>query len=167
MRGWTARRGLRLLGELLLVAAIVLGMERFMTRDAVRGALPPVAVTVIDGERLDLAERARRPALIYFWATWCPVCSAQRGAISDLVGDVPVLTVAMQSGSAREVAAYLAAEGLDWPTVADTDGSLSRRFGVVGVPAVFIIDGDGAIRFVTRGYTTGPGLRLRLWLAGR
>jgi len=33
------------------------------------------------------------------------------------------------------------------------------------VPASFIVDTDGKIRYVEIGYTTGIGLRLRLWLA--
>jgi hypothetical protein len=37
---------------------------------------------------------------------------------------------------------------------------------VHAVPASFIIAADGQIRFVEVGYTTGMGLRLRLWLAG-
>ncbi len=36
-----------------------------------------------------------------------------------------------------------------------------------GVPAFFVIDGAGMIRSAAVGYTTGPGLRLRLWWAGR
>jgi alkyl hydroperoxide reductase subunit AhpC len=33
------------------------------------------------------------------------------------------------------------------------------------VPASFIVDTDGKIRHVEIGYTTGAGLRFRLWLA--
>ncbi|MGE0082668.1 MAG: protein disulfide oxidoreductase, partial [Thiohalomonadaceae bacterium] len=43
--------------------------------------------------------------------------------------------------------------------------ALAARYGVRAVPTTFIIDGAGRIRFREVGYTTGPGLRLRLWLA--
>jgi thiol-disulfide isomerase/thioredoxin len=128
--------------------------------------LPPIAETLTDGSAFDSRQLAGRPSLVYFWATWCPVCAAEQGTISGLVEDHPVLTVAMQSGEAAEVAKHLAAEGLEWRTIADADGRLARRFGVAGVPAVFVLDGSGRIRFVARGYTTGLGLRARLWLAG-
>jgi hypothetical protein len=36
---------------------------------------------------------------------------------------------------------------------------------VHAVPASFIIDAEGNIRFVEIGFTTEMGLRLRLWLA--
>jgi alkyl hydroperoxide reductase subunit AhpC len=47
----------------------------------------------------------------------------------------------------------------------DTDGSVSRAWGVQAVPASFIIDTDGQIHFIEVGYTTELGIRMRLWLA--
>jgi thiol-disulfide isomerase/thioredoxin len=160
------RAVLRLAVEFVVVLALVLAVERFLTRDAVRGLAPPIAATLTDGSAFQSRQLAGRPSLIYFWASWCPVCTASQGTISAVAADHAVLTVAMQSGAAAEVAQYMAAEGLSWPTVADADGRLARRFGVAGVPAAFILDGDGRVRFVARGYTTGLGLRARLWLAG-
>lgn len=55
---------------------------------------------------------------------------------------------------------------LDFPVVNDPDGSIARAWGVHAVPASFILSPDGQIRFVEVGYTTGIGIRLRLWLAG-
>ena len=49
--------------------------------------------------------------------------------------------------------------------VNDPDGRLAGAWGVHAVPATFIVDTNGEIRFVEVGYTTGLGLRLRLWLA--
>jgi alkyl hydroperoxide reductase subunit AhpC len=48
----------------------------------------------------------------------------------------------------------------------DEDGWISEKWGVHAVPASFIIDRTGRIRFVEVGYTTEIGLRLRLWWAG-
>jgi hypothetical protein len=36
---------------------------------------------------------------------------------------------------------------------------------VRGVPASFVLDGDGRIRFAGVGYSTGIGLRGKLWAA--
>jgi len=41
-----------------------------------------------------------------------------------------------------------------------------RERGVIA-PAELVVDGAGEIRSVAVGYTTGLGLRIRLWLAGR
>jgi len=73
--------------------------------------------------------------------------------------------VAMQSGSDDEVAQYMQKEALSFPVLNDPEGVLAAQWGVRGVPASFIVDTAGRIRFVEVGYTTGIGLRLRLWLA--
>ena len=167
LRAWLApRRLLRLGGELVLLLALLLAVEAFLTRDAARGLAPPLTATLSDGRSFTLHQFHGAPALVYFWGSWCPVCRAQQGTIDHLAQDVPLLTVAMQSGTAAEVQHYLTQHGLRWATVADEYGDLARQWGVSGVPALFVLDGTGEIRFVTRGYTTGWGLRLRLWWAG-
>ena len=45
----------------------------------------------------------------------------------------------------------------------DNDGTLAQASGVSAVPAVFIVAPDGKISFITLGYVTEIGLRLRLW----
>ena len=54
-----------------------------------------------------------------------------------------------------------------WSTVVDPKAEILRRYGLPGTPAFAIIDPAGDIRFVSVGYTSEVGLRLRLWWAGR
>jgi peroxiredoxin len=63
------------------------------------------------------------------------------------------------------LAGYLEKQGLNFPVLADESGELAGQWGVVGVPATFIVDGRGDIAWAGMGYSTGPGLRLRLMLA--
>ena len=156
----------KLLLELALLLVFVIALEAFLTRDAVSGKAPPFAGVTLSGEPFELASLRGRPAVVHFWATWCPVCSLEQGTIDSLADDHPVITVAMQSGEAEEVLAYLQEEGVDYPVINDPQGSIARSYGVSGVPASFVLDAGGDVRFVTRGYTSGAGLRLRLWLAG-
>jgi peroxiredoxin len=156
----------RLAGELLLVVVALLALERFLTRDAARGPAPAIEASLTTGEPFSLAALGGRPVLVYFWAEWCPVCAASQGTISGVLADHPGVTIALRSGGAAAVQAYLDQHHLDWPTVADEAGAIAGRYGVSGVPAVFVLDRHGEVRFVTRGYTTALGLRARLWLAG-
>jgi hypothetical protein len=84
-----------------------------------------------------------------------------------LAEDYPTLTVATQSGDADSVAAYLRRQQLDFPTLVDRSGDLARAWGIRGVPSSYVIAPDGRIDAVSIGYTTGIGLRLRLWWAAR
>ena len=87
--------------------------------------------------------------------------------MTRVMQDHPVLTIAMQSGSPADVARVLKARRLNWPTLVDTDGAITQRYGLPGVPALVVLDAQGNIRFVEVGYTSEIGMRLRLWWAGR
>lgn len=153
--------------DLALLLLVALALEWFLTRGAAHGPAPSINALTLNGEPVSLKQLAGSPAAIHFWGTWCPVCKAEEGNIESIArSDFPLITVAMQSGRDDEIAAYLRKRGLDFPVINDRDGGLSHRYGVQGVPATFILDGKGNIRFVTRGYTTSAGLYARLWLAG-
>ena len=149
-------------------AAIVLGVRAWHKRDTVSGPAPALQGITLTGQTYILPAHPGHPVLVHFLATWCPVCRAEQGSIAAIAHDDPhVITVAMQSGKSEEIAKYMQEQGIDFPVVNDADGSLSSAWGITGVPASFIIAPGGQIRYVEVGYTTGIGLRLRLWLAGR
>ena len=76
-----------------------------------------------------------------------------------------VVTVAMESGGAKSIQKEMDERGLKFPVVVDSLGKLANMYRVKGVPTNYIIDADGNIRYVKVGYTTGIGLRIRMWLA--
>lgn len=161
-RRWAVEIGVFLL--------VLLAIQWWQARDVPTGPAPAFEAQLADGGRTSLAAwrgaHPGGPTAIYFWADWCPICKAQEGSVDSVADDWPVLTVAMQSGEAETVSRVLAERGLDWPTVVDADGALASRYGLHGVPALVVLDADGDIRSVSLGYTTGFGLRARLWWAG-
>lgn len=161
------RRGLRAVAwQLLLLAGLVFVIEGVLGRHALGVAAPPIEAPTLEVEHFSLQQFRGHPAVIHFWATWCPVCELEQAMVDTLAAEVPMITVAMQSGDAVQVRDYLQQQGVNYPVVNDPHGTLAKRYGVKAVPASFIVDGTGQVRFVTRGYTTNWGLRLRLWLAG-
>lgn len=161
----TRRRVITLGIQLLLMLLIYLAARAWMQRDMVSGASPDINARGLQGEVLRLSDLPDRPVLIHFWATWCPICEFEQGAINKVDEDWPVISVAMQSGDADEVAGYMQQHQLQWQTVIDESGAIAERFGVTGVPASFVIDADNNIRFKETGLTSSWGLRLRLWLS--
>ena len=153
--------------NLLLFIAVIAGVRAWQQRDMVSGAAPALQGITLAGQPYTLPAHPAKPVLVHFWATWCPICRTEQDSIASLAHDDPeVITVAMQSGKPEEVAKFMREQGIDFPVVNDPQGSLSGTWGVHAVPASFIVTPDGRIRFVEVGYTTGIGLRLRLWLAG-
>lgn len=160
------RRWLLWAAQAAVVVALVVGVNWYRTRDAASGPAPVILGTMLSGASVEMQSYRGEPLLVHFWATWCPICRAEESSIASLAHDRPVLTVAMQSGGQAEVATYLRDRQVQFPVVVDEQGAIAQQYGVTGVPASFIVDQHGRIRFVEVGYTTEIGLRVRMWLAG-
>jgi thiol-disulfide isomerase/thioredoxin len=151
--------------NLVLIVAAFGAVAWWKTRPLASGPAPPLAGVTLSGHAFDLGTARAEPILVYFWATWCPVCRMMDGTIDALAKDQRVITVALHSGTAPEIARYIQEAGLAFPVLADPEGRIASRWGVSGVPATFVVDTAGQIRAATVGLSTGPGLRARLWLA--
>jgi thiol-disulfide isomerase/thioredoxin len=151
--------------NVLLVVIVVVVIRAWQQRDMVGGAAPLLQGVTLDGQVYKLPAYPDKPVLVHFWATWCSICRAEQGSIQAIAKDYPnVITIAMQSGKPEDVARHMREQGIDFPVVNDQEGRISNAWGVHAVPASFIVDSSRQIRFVEVGYTTGIGLRLRLWL---
>lgn len=155
---------MRWLRDLLILLALFAAIQWWQARDLVKDAAPPLTGLLIDGTPFQL-DPAQGPYLVHFWATWCPICRLEQDSIDAIARDHPVITIATSSGNAEEMADYMQQNGLTKPVLMDEEGGLARNWGVYGVPATFVVDTDGMIRHASMGYSTGLGLRLRLWLA--
>lgn len=162
------KRWKRWMLEAVAIIAVVVAVSLWQTRGLPEGPAPALAGLGIDGKPLALAKVVEaangKPVLVAFWATWCPVCKAEDGNLQAISADHPVLTVAMQS---EKVAQHMQERGLTFAAIDDPQAALADAWNVRGVPAHFVIDGAGNVRFRVVGYATTLGLRARLWWAGR
>lgn len=157
--------------EISIFIAVFIAFQMWQLRDTTRGPAPEFSGQRLDGSQFDLAawraSHPGQPVLLYFWAEWCPVCKTTAGSVSDIAADWPVTSIAIQSGPAADVGKLMQERGYHWPTLADPPGAIMKQYGIPGVPGFVIIAPDGEIRFVSVGYTSEIGLRLRLWWAAR
>lgn len=162
-----ARRWQRWLIDLLVLLLIVGSVRLWMQRGMIDGDAPEIAAATLDGTPVLLSQFADEAVLVHFWATWCGVCALTQGGIDRLSAERPVLTVALRSGGGDAVMRHLQRHELSHPVVLDDDGALAERFGVQGVPASFIVDRHGRIRYRNTGLTPAWELRLRMWWISR
>lgn len=153
--------------QLALFAMAVVLIGVWQSRGAAQGPVPQLSGVTLDGEAFDVGKWRGEPVLVHFWATWCPICNLEHGSIESIAGDHRTMTIAAWSEGEEVIRQYMAEHELDFPVLVDEHGQWASVFGVQGVPASFVIDPEGEIRFVEIGYTTEIGLRLRLWWAGR
>jgi peroxiredoxin len=157
---------MRKITQVLIVLLVFLGIRVYLTQGSIKsGPAPDFSGQLLDGTAFQLKDLQGKPALIHFWATWCKICALNDGAIDDLAKDLPVITVAMESGGKEAISKEMEERGLSFPVYVDGLGKLANRYHVKGVPTNYIIDAKGNIRYVEVGYTSGWGLRIRMWLA--
>jgi len=157
----------RQVGFVLLVVVIYFGVRVYQQRTLVAGPAPLLQATQLDGTRVVIGSAAGEPMLVYFWATWCPVCRLEEGVMQSVARHHRVVAIAMQSGADDVVTGYLKEHRLQLPVVNDPDGVLAATWGVRATPTHFVVDRTGQIRFREVGSTTEMGLRWRLWWAAR
>jgi thiol-disulfide isomerase/thioredoxin len=96
---------------------------------------------------------------VNFWATWCGPCRQEMPHLNKLhekyraSGFVLLgINVDDDPRHAADVAAKL---GLKFPVLLDTDKKVSRLYDMSAMPATVVIDRDGRVRYVHRGYRDG------------
>jgi len=103
--------------------------------------------TTLDGDRFEGASLRGKPAVLWFWAPWCPTCRAQAPAVSDLAeeydGRVAVVGV---GGLDSESAIRDFAEQVSHVThLVDDEGAVWRHFRVTAQSSYTVIGADGEI----------------------
>jgi thiol-disulfide isomerase/thioredoxin len=149
---------------LLFFMLLYLGLRHLQQGDVVKDKVPPVVLTTLTGQTIDLGKPQPRPYLIHFWGTWCPICNYEHDAIRRLSEDYPVIAIAVQSTD-RETLLQFSEEHFipKHIIVDDLPGKLMERFKVPAVPTDLYVLPDGSIYFVETGYTTYFGFWIRMW----
>ena len=164
------QRALRWLreGVMLLVigAAIVWGVDQYR-QPALPDTFSGVVLPTIDGQTVDLAAlSARRPLLVYVWATWCNVCRYTSPSVNKLAEQGGnVMSIAMRSGDDSRLTQWMHKKQLTMPVINDPRGELAQRWQVSVTPTLVVID-KGKPVSATTGWTSYWGMKLRLWWAG-
>jgi thiol-disulfide isomerase/thioredoxin len=114
--------------------------------------------TMLDGSTFQGPRLAGKPAVLWFWAPWCPTCRAQSDNVSALAkrydGQVTVVGVGGLDGAAtiEEVAAAIP----DVTHLVDERGRVWQHFRVTAQSTYTVIAADGEI--VAEGYLDDAAL---------
>ncbi|WP_341230688.1 TlpA family protein disulfide reductase [Nocardioides salarius] len=108
-----------------------------------------VSSSTVDGADWDGADLAGKPAVLWFWAPWCPTCRAQVSGVGELAsthGDgVAVVGVGAQD-DADAIAEFAASVDPAVTNLSDADGSVWRHYGVTAQSTYLVLDADGEVR---------------------
>ena len=124
--------------------------------------LPQIRGMTIQGRQVTLEQYRGKPVLVYIWGSWCPICRFSHASITRIASDYPVISIALQSGTDAEIMSHMQQHNAAYMVMNDETGELSRLFEIKGVPASFVADASGYIKFKSIGYT--PETLIRYWL---
>lgn len=134
-------------------------VDGYTPEEAAAGAdelrtLPDFALVDLDGQPVGPADLRGKPALVEFWATWCPPCRSTLEWLDDLrrrhQDEIAVLGVAVESEEAA-VRDLMAELGVGFRTAMGSPET-PRAFGnVITIPTLFLFDADGDLAEVFYG----------------
>jgi peroxiredoxin len=120
---------------------------------------PDVALTLLDGERLRLADLAGNVVVLNFWASWCAPCREEMPELEAYWQDVQsrgeqtvIVGVGVRTDTDAKARAFVAEGGYTYPIGRDTEtdrpgiGPIEAAFGVPSAyPSTVIIRPDGIV----------------------
>ncbi len=110
-------------------------------------AAPDFTLQSLDGERFRLSETDGKIRLIDFWATWCAPCREEVPMLNDLqadYGDQGLLILAITDEETEVVRDFVQEYGVEYLNLIGT-GETAEAYGVLGLPAAYLVDAEGRI----------------------
>lgn len=124
-----------------------------------QAAAPDFTLRSADGRNLRLKEQRGQVVLVNFWASWCGPCRQEMPQLKRLydkyrAAGFTLLAVNIDddAGLGTRTAARW---GLHFPVLLDADKTVSRLYDLGSMPATVLIDRDGRVRYLHRGYREG------------
>jgi peroxiredoxin len=125
----------------------------------VNDSAPDFTLKSLEGTNLRLEEYRGQVVLINFWASWCGPCRQEMPLLdrihqrySDAGFAVLGVNVEGTIGPAKETADRT---GVTFPVLVDENQRVSELYNLESMPSSVVVDRDGVVRYVHRGYKPG------------
>jgi thiol-disulfide isomerase/thioredoxin len=148
-----------LLGRCLLGLTAMMFMVAASASEVVQGPAPDFALKTDSGSNLRLSELRGDVVMINFWASWCGPCREEMPLLDEIhqrykpLG-FTVLGVNVEEDS-RAAKALLEQIPVSFPILFDNDSTVSKLYDVRAMPSTILVDRDGNMRYLHRGYKPG------------
>jgi peroxiredoxin len=117
---------------------------------------PAYAARALAGDSLSFGGSKAEVTLLNVWATWCASCreefaELERLRVAHEVRGLRVVAVSVDQGGDEKVRRFVDAQGTRFPVAHDREARISGLYGVVGLPATYLIGRDGRVRWTLTG----------------
>ena len=116
---------------------------------------PEILLKNMDDEPLTGFPARDTWTFVHFWASWCGPCKREMPAISGLIkhfrkNEIRIILV-NTSEDDEAVFAFLGGIDPDMKTYMDRDGQVTEKWAPRGLPATYLVDPEGVIRYQALG----------------
>jgi peroxiredoxin len=150
------RHGVRVLS---MAVALLAGTSAGAANLQPSAIAPDFTLRSMDGPNLRLQEQRGRVVLVNFWASWCGPCRQEMPHLNKLYdkyrGSGFVLLGVNIDDNARTATDLATKLGLKFPVLLDTDKTVSKLYEMGAMPSTVVIDREGKVRYLHRGYRDG------------
>ena len=151
---------LLLLASLLLMAPIHAA--------SVQGKAPDFTLKSNSGKNIKLSELRGQVVLLNFWASWCGPCRQEMPLLEKLQRrysslGFTVLGVNVEEDP-RKAKTLLKDISVSFPILFDTRNKVSKQYKVSAMPSTVMIDRDGNMRYLHKGYKPGDEAQYKKWV---
>jgi len=101
----------------------------------------------LDGEPVKLSDSSGKIRLIDFWATWCAPCREEIPMLNELqasYGERGFQIVAIAEEEQEVIRDFVEEYGVEYLNLVGTE-DISEAYGVLGLPAAYLLDGEGRV----------------------
>ena len=138
---------LKSLALVLALTALTFGLVRPATASA---ADLNFSGTTLSGGTFNGASLQGKPAVLWFWTPWCPICNGEAPNVSAVAAANPAVTFVGVAAKADLPALqnFVSKYNLNFTNINDSDGSIWAMFNVPWQPAYVFLRPDGSSTFV-------------------
>lgn len=126
---------------------------------------PPFAKeAAVGSSTYDLAQSRGKVVVVAFWATWCEPCKKAFPKLQEIYAKYQasgVDVVGISEDDERDgIAEFAGTYGAKFPVVWDSGKKIAGKWEPKSMPATFILDKTGTVRFAHLGYHDGEDVEI-------
>jgi peroxiredoxin len=145
------------IGAVALVAgALFAGVAPHAAQDS---PAPDFTLKSRSGENIKLSELRGQVVLINFWASWCGPCRQEMPLLDQMYQQYSPLGFTLLGVNVeqdpQEAERMLKDTPVSFPILYDAENQVTKLYDVVAMPSTVIVDRDGNVRYVHKGYKPG------------
>lgn len=133
----------------------------------VNQSAPVCELTTLDGKPVENLQTLKgKVVYVDFWASWCPPCVQSFPFLNRLqqeFGDEGLRIIGVNlDEKIADAEKFLSNYQADFSIAVDQTKQCAEDFEVIAMPSSYLIDREGIVRYIHRGFRSGETKKLRL-----